>query len=215
MAAGGITGGAAKPRLDELDRRVDCPRVTQLDRFAQGWQPDRNPLRRTSDRAETALLAVLFIAFFAAAPFVVQACGTMAHAAAHRVQLAEQASWHQVPAVLLHTAPGSVSYAGIQAEVQARWTAPDGKKVTGEVPVPPAAVAGSTFTIWTSRDGQLTDPPLQNSQVAGQTDLAETFGGIALATTLIIIGMLVRRALDRRRLGSGLAGNRPRWTPRR
>jgi len=96
MAAGGITGGAAKPRLDELDRRVDCPRVTQLDRFAQGWQPDRNPLQRTSDRAETALLAVLFIAFFAAAPFVVQACGTMAHAAAHRVQLAEQASWHQV-----------------------------------------------------------------------------------------------------------------------
>ena len=194
------------------------PQVTRLGRFVRGRRPDRNPLRRMSDRAETAVLAVLLIGFFAAAPFVARACGTMAHAAAHRVQLAEQASWHQVHAVVLNAAFGSGSYAGIQPEAQARWTAPDGKQVTGEVPVPPAAVAGATVTIWTSQDGQPTDPPLQNSQVAGQTDLAETFGVIALASTLTGIDMLVRWALDRRRMAAwdrDWLATGPRWTPRR
>jgi hypothetical protein len=194
------------------------PRVTRLGRFVRGRRPDRNPLRRTSDRVETAVLAVLLIAFFAAAPFVARACGTMAHAVAHQAQLAEQASWHQVPAVVLNAAPGSGSYAGIQPEAQARWTAPDGKEMTGEVPVPPAAMAGATVTIWTSQDGQPTDPPLQNSQVAGQTDLAETFGVIALGSMLIVIDMLVCWALDRRRLAAwdrDWLATGPRWTPRR
>src|ERR1700751_1439921 len=162
------------------------PEGTRLGRFVRGRRPDRNPLRRTSDRVETAVLAVLLLAFFAAAPLVARACGTMAHAVAHQAQLAEQASWHQVPAVVLNAAPGSGSYGGIRLEAQARWAAPDGKEMTGEVPVPPPAGAGGTLTIWTSQDGQPTDPPLQNSQVAGQTDVAETFGVIALASTLIV-----------------------------
>ena len=45
-------------------RRPDI-RVTRLGRFARGVRPDRNPLRRSSDRLETAVLALLVIAFLA------------------------------------------------------------------------------------------------------------------------------------------------------
>jgi len=166
-----------------------------------GRRPDWNPLRRASDHCETAVLAMLLITFFAAAPFIAQASGTIAHAAAHRVQLAEMASAHRA-----------------QPEALARWTAPDGKKVTGEVPLPPATVAGATVTIWTSQDGQPADPPLQNSQVAGQTNIAEAFGVIALAATLIVVGLLVRRVLDRHRMAAwdrDWLAIGPRWNRQR
>jgi hypothetical protein len=74
------------------------PGVSWLGRFVRGWLPDRNPLRRPCDRAETAVLAALVIAFFAVAPFAAMACGAWVHAMGHRVQATQQASWYQVPA---------------------------------------------------------------------------------------------------------------------
>jgi uncharacterized membrane protein YjjB (DUF3815 family) len=53
------------------------------------------------------VLAVLVIAFIAAAPFAALACGAWAHAIAHRVQAAQQASRYQVPAVVLQVPQGS------------------------------------------------------------------------------------------------------------
>ena len=43
-----------------------------MGRWLHGVRPDRNPLRRTSDRVETYLLAGLFAALAAAAPFAAQ-----------------------------------------------------------------------------------------------------------------------------------------------
>ena len=42
-------------------------------RVLRGLWPDRNPLRRTTDRVETCLLAGLFVAAAAGAPFAAQA----------------------------------------------------------------------------------------------------------------------------------------------
>ena len=78
--------------------------------------------------------------------------------------------------------------------------------------------AGTTVTIWVTETGQLTDPPLQSSQIAGQTYLAGTFGVISLATILIIIGMLACRELDKRRMAAWEAdwlATGPRWTTHR
>jgi hypothetical protein len=192
--------------------------MSGLGRFIRGRRPDHNPLRRASDRVETATLAALVITFLAAGPFVALACGSAAHAVACRTQLAQQSSRHQVTAVLLDTAPQPRSgYVLTLPEVRARWTAPDGKVVTGEVPVPPGTAAGATVPVWTTRDGQLTDPPLQDSQVEGQAFLAEIAGVATLATLLIITGMLVRRTLDKRRMAQWDAdwmANGPRWTHR-
>lgn len=194
------------------------PRATRLGMFVRGRRPDRNPLRRPSDRAESAVLAVLFVVFFATAPFVSQACGASVQAIAQRVQRAQQ-TWRQVPAVLLNPAPGapaSSSFGAYFPDVPARWTAPDGKVVTGDVPVVPDEAAGTTVRVWVTRDGQLTEPPLQDSQVSGQAHLAAVLGVAGLAVALTLIGALVRRALDKRRMASWDAAwlaTGPRWTP--
>lgn len=75
-----------------------APRVSRLGRFARGRRPDRNPLRRASDLVETGVLALLIVAFGAAAPFVARESGAWAHAASHRIQFAQRASRHQVSA---------------------------------------------------------------------------------------------------------------------
>jgi hypothetical protein len=193
------------------------PGITLLGRFVRGRRPDRNPLRRTSDRVDTAVLTMLVVAFLAAAPFAAQASGAWVHAIAHRVQVTQQASWHQVRAVLLNAAPAGPENAGFLPQVQARWTAPDGKTVTGQASAQPGTAAGTTVRVWTTRDGQLTDPPLQDSQVAEEADSAEIAAVTALAIALTVTGLLTRRALDKRRMAAWDAdwsATEPRWTTR-
>jgi hypothetical protein len=202
-----------------MGRKQHKPRVSWLGRFIRGRRPDRNPLRRGSDWAETAVLAVLVIAFLAAAPFAARASGAWAHAIAHRVQLTQEASRYQVTAVLADPAPKAQagSWGTFEPQVRARWTAPDGKAVTGEIPAPAGTAAGTRLTVWTSRDGQLTEPPLQDSQVADQVTLAQIGGVAALAMLLAVAGLLARRALDKRRMAAWDAdwlATGPRWTTR-
>jgi hypothetical protein len=191
-------------------------RVTRLGRFVRGRRPDRNPLRRASDRAETAVLALLVIAFLAAAPFVAQASSGYAYSKAHHAQLSEEASWHQVPArVLKVVSSGSGEYTA--SEAQARWTAPDGKVITSEIPVPLNTPAGAIVQEWVTSDGQLTDAPLLNAQVSDSAYFAGVFGVIALATVLAIIGLLACRELNKRRMAAWDAEWRatgPHWTTR-
>jgi hypothetical protein len=191
-------------------------RVTRLSRLVRGRRPDRNPLRRASDRVETAVLALLVIAFLAAAPFVAQASGAFAYSKAHQAQLSEEASWRQVSArVLKVESSGGGGYA--VPEAQARWTAPDGKVITGEIPVLLTTAAGTTVPLWVTNDGQPTDAPLQNVQVSDSAYLAGAFGVIALATVLAVIGLLACRELNKRRMAAWDAEWRatgPRWTTR-
>jgi len=195
-------------------------RVSRLGRFARGRRPDRNPLRRASDRVETAVLAVLVIAFLAAAPFAARGVGAWAQSRAHDAQRTEQASWRQVPALVLKVTTGVQAYggyAGLESQALARWTAPDGKVITDEIPVAFGAAAGTTVRLWATSDGQLTDPPLQDSQVADDGLLAGTVTVMTLATLLAITGVLARRALDKRRMAAWDAEWRatgPSWTTR-
>jgi hypothetical protein len=188
--------------------------ATRLGRFVRGRRPDCNPLRRGSDRVETAVLALLVIVFLAAAPFAALASGSWALARAHQAQLTERASSYQVPAVVLKLdAPSGGAYADPGA--QARWTAHDGSVITGEIPVPLATTVGSTQWLWTTADGRLTNPPLQDSQVKAQAHVAEGFGLVTLAVLLAITGLVTRWTLDKRRMAAWDAEWRttgPRWT---
>ncbi len=191
---------------------------SRLGGFIREWRPDRNPLRRASDRVETVALAALLITFLAGVPFVALACGTIAHAIGHRAQLAELSARHQVTAVVLNTAAQEYGDGGlVMPQVKARWSMPGGKAVTGEVTVPAGTTAGAKIPVWVTRDGQLTDPPLQDSQIAGQAFLAQTFGVITFTTVLVIAGALIRRGLGKRRMAGWDAdwmATGPRWTPR-
>lgn len=166
------------------------------------------------------MLAVLVIAFLAAAPFVAQASAGWGHARAQQAQTAQEASWRQVPAVVLKpesTVQGGGGYPALQVQAQARWKAPDGKVVTGEIPVPLGTAAGATVRVWTTSDGQLTEPPMRDSQVAGTAGFAGAVGIVAFAVLLVITGTLARRALDKRRMaawGAEWRATGPRWTTR-
>jgi hypothetical protein len=198
-------------------RALRRPRSTALSRLLRGRRPDRNPLRRGSDRAETAMLGVLLALFLAGAPFAAHAAASWTYAASAREAQAQQAVRHEVQATLIQAAtPWSATLGGSVAE--ARWRAPDGQVRTDQLIVPAGAAAGSTVPVWVNQAGQLVDPPLQHSQVVGRADMAQVLGAAAVAVTLIIVGWLGRRVLDRRRLAAWDAdwlATGPRWTSRR
>ena len=190
---------------------------TALSRLLRGRRLDRNPLRRGSDRAETAMIGALLAAFLVGAPLAAHAAGSWTYAASAREAQAQRAVIHQVPATLLQAAtPWSVTAGGSEAE--ARWRAPDGQVRTGQLIVAGGAAAGSTVPVWVNQAGQLTGPPLEHSQVVGRADMSKALGVAAVAVTLILVGWLGRRALDRRRLAAWDAdwlATGPRWTSRR
>jgi len=188
---------------------------TRLGRWLRGWRPDRNPLRRRSDRAETAILGMLLIGFLAGAPFAAHAAAGWTYATSAREAHAQRAALHQVPATLLESAQPVEVYG---AEANARWRAPDGHVVSGQVFVPSGAPAGSTVMVWVNQAGQLADSPLDASQVASRAQLSEVLAVAGLAVALTATGWLVRWTLNRRRLAAWDAdwlAKGPRWSPRR
>ena len=191
------------------------PRSTRLGRWWRGWRPDRNPLRRRSDRAEILILGVLVAASLAGAPLAAHVAASWTYATSAREAHAQQAALHQVPATLLEPAQPLGVY---NAEASARWRAPDGHMVTGQVPVSVGSAAGSTVMVWTNQAGQLTDSPLNTSQVASRAELSEVLAVAGLAVMLIVVGMLVHWALNRRRLAAWDAdwlATGPLWSQRR
>jgi hypothetical protein len=202
-------------------RRPRGRRVHWLSRLLRGWRLDRNPLRRRSDRVETVVFGVLLVVFGLAAPFAAHTAGNWAYAVSERQAQAQQATLHRVKATLLEKAAPWNGYAnapGAAPEVSARWRAPDGQLRTGKLFVPDGGAPGSTVTVWTNRAGQLTDPPLQRTQVVNRAQVTEAFAVVGLAVVLFAFGWLARRVLERRRMAAWDAdwlATGPRWSPRR
>jgi hypothetical protein len=72
--------------------------------------------------------------------------------------------------------------------------------------------------VWTDRAGQLTDPPLSQTELVSRAQLAAGGAVGALAATLVAAGWIIRRFLDRRRLAAWDAewlATGPRWSSRR
>jgi len=188
-------------------------------RLLRGLRPDRNPLRRGSDRAETAVLAALLAAFLAATPFVAHDAGHWASVSATREAQAQRVRLTQVSATLMKNAPVWSGYgSGTGAVTEGRWRAPDGHIRTGDVFVTAGALAGGTMRIWVDRAGQLADPPLTRVQVSSRIQFAAGSAVAGLAALLAVAGWLTHRVLDRRRLAGWDAdwlADGPRWSPRR
>jgi len=186
-------------------------------RVARGLRPDRNPLRRTLDRVETAIMAGLAVAFLAGIPPAAAAAGHLTDSIGSRIAHEQQAARHHVPAVLLATAPAS-GYPGYLPEVRARWAAPDGAQHTGAVPALPGQRAGSTVMVWTDAAGWLTERPLTMAQVHDQAIMAAVVTAIILGVTLWCAGELAHYLLVRRRLAAWdteWQAIGPQWTMRR
>jgi hypothetical protein len=166
-------------------------------------------------------MAGLMLAFLVGAPLAAIAVGQWAYTGAARAERAENAAWHPVTAIVLQgvpKAPANPYGAADVAQVPARWTAPDGTRRTGTVTAAGGTDKGDTMTIWTDRSGVQTGPPLEPPQVADRAVLAGTLTVFGIASLLMTIGVLIHRALDRRRLAAwdaewDVAG--PHWTNQR
>ena len=194
------------------------PHSSSLGRLLRGWRPDRNPLRRRSDRVEAAIIGLLFAAFLAGAPLAWHFTGNWVYPAYARQAQVERALVHQVPATLLKAVPDwTASGTGAGAEVEVRWQAPAGQSHTGPVFVPDGTT-GRTVMVWVNQAGQLTDPPLQPAQVLSRVQLARVLAVIALTVTLLVAGALSHQVLVRRRLAAWEAewlAKGPDWRSRR
>ncbi len=189
--------------------------VARTVRAVRGLWPDRNPLRRTVDRAEAVLAGLLAAAFLAGAPLAAVAAGHAAYAIGSRTAQAQQASWRQVPAVLLAAAPAP-AFHQFQVTVPARWVAPDGTRHVGAVLAPPGTSAGHTVMVWVDRAGRLTgNPPLELAQVQAQVVLATILTPVAVGLVLLCAGLVAHAGLGRRRMASWEADwqvTEPQWT---
>ncbi|MTD53321.1 Rv1733c family protein [Amycolatopsis pithecellobii] len=164
-----------------------------------GWRlacVSRNPLVRTADRVENAVLALVVLLALAALPFTF-AVGSEVYAA----QQESAADRHPATAVLLTDAPPPLLTAQgvpmeVTAPVKASWRLPDGSVRTGAVSAGRGSVRGTTVPIWLNRTGDPVSPP---------GAAAVTAIGVATLSWLTFVAFLagvfwfLRAAMDRRR----------------
>jgi hypothetical protein len=174
-----------------------------LCRAIRGLWPDRNPLRRRTDRLEVYLLGGLLVAATAGGPFAVRAATRDAYVTAQRARQEQLATVHQVPATLSVPASAPNGYAvGSSVLAQASWTSANGTRHSGLVPVIPGSPRGTSVSVWTDASGNLSSPPLTISEVTGQADAAE-----AATIIVIVVGygagaVAIRQLTNRRRMAA-------------
>jgi hypothetical protein len=178
--------------------------ANRLARLARWLGFDRNPLRRGTDRVETALRLILIILLVLAVPAAAVVAGRWAdQRALHRVQ-AERAVNHLVTAVLLQDTPATGTpnpYTSVPtAWVPARWQPPGQPSRTGEVLALAGAHKGSTVRTWIGPSGAVTDPPPDHRAIAGEVCFASVTTCLLSCLMLLVAWALARLALDRRRL---------------
>ena len=186
-------------RLNGYPRIAGC----WLYRAVRGARPDRNPLRRGTDRLETYLLAGLFAAVAAGTPFAAQAASHASYVNTLHVQQEQLAVSHQVRATLTQNATVASGYAlNVNVLTPATWTSPTGVRRSGVVPAAPGSRKGTAVTVWTDGSGYLESPPLTTAEVTGQADAAMV-GAFAGAAVVFVAGAgAIRQLMNRRRMAA-------------
>ena len=172
------------------------PRSSQLCRWLRGLWPDRNPLRRASDRAEAAVVACLAAALLIGVPLTALFAARWSYDADHHTQRV-QAAWWQVPAVLLTDASEAPGGPGplTQHRVLAKWTAPNRTRWTGRIPASQDSRAGTVVRIWVDASGRPTGMPLQDGDAEREATLTAAFAAAGLGLILLGAALLARRML--------------------
>ena len=180
-------------------RTYQTRRMGPATRLARGLWPDHNPLRRSSDRAEAGMVAILIVAFLVGAPLIVLIVWRLTLSATFTTATARHVGWREVPAVLLKNAPESGYY---DSAVPATWTAPDGTAHTGTVYAKPGSPAGTTTTIWVNASGRQEKWPLTPVQATTQAGLTAACAVPVWALICLGAGLSGHRLIDTRRMAA-------------
>lgn len=180
--------------------------------------PDRNPLRRAADRAERALLVVLFALSAAGIPAAALAVGHWAGRGAAHAARAAAAAQRPVTAHLLHAAPAAVGPANTSSylvQEQAWWADPAGVRHVATVLVGAGTRAGAVLHEWTDGAGGLTSARIDPGQLSSGAVLAAVGTAMLLIAVLVVAVLVIRCQVDRRRLAGwedGWTSVGPEWT---
>jgi hypothetical protein len=174
-----------------------------LCRAIRGLWPDRNPLRRRTDRLEVYLLGGLLAAAVAGTPFAVRVATHDAYLSALHTRQEQLATVHQVAAVLTAPASAPNGYSvGSSVLAQASWTSANDVHHAGLVPVVPGSPRGTSVTVWTDPSGNLASPPLTVAEVNGQADAARAAAIIVIVVAYGTGAAATRQLLNRRRMAA-------------
>ncbi|GAB2881414.1 hypothetical protein GCM10027074_57070 [Streptomyces deserti] len=168
------------------------------------WRWRRNPLRRRSDVVEAWVIVVGWVSALVCGLLA----GLTAAAAVERDAERQRAERRQVSAVLVKDTEDRLPQrAATDYRVWAtvRWTTPDGTTHTDEARVPSGSRAGSTVTVWTDRNGEITAEPLTQGEtrphaISGGVLAAAGAGGAVLGAA-----WAVRLGLERHRMAQWAA----------
>jgi hypothetical protein len=163
----------------------------------------RNPLVRTCDRVESALLTVVVLVVLLAVP-VAGMLGSETYAQQRQEAQTQAATRHSATATLLEDAPdnaatGRSSTAGGTANVEAAWTLPNGTPATGIVVAKRGSEAGSEVEIWLDYNGSVVSAPLGSDVVVANAITIAVFAWLAVAAVSALACYLARMAFDRAR----------------
>ena len=175
------------------------------------------PLKRGSDRVETAFRVLLLLAVVVAVPIGIDhgtatyggASGTADQARDHRAVQAEVVA---EPAVAEGLPPDAV----VQAPVT--WTSPTGGPAGATVPVFASTHAHDHITLWVSADGHLTGPPPEQVCSVGDAVWGGILPGLAVpvaAWAMLGVAHLTLDAHRSRQWQSEWLAVEPVWTSRR
>ncbi|GAB3898270.1 hypothetical protein [Microbispora bryophytorum] len=174
------------------------------------YRPDRNPLRRRSDRIEAALAAAALAAvLFAAWPAVLAARAVYDDGVA--AERAGSGTRQLVEVTLVETASiGAASIEatsavqangrGLPAASPARWTLPSGEVREGVVPAALLLRDGpANARLWVDAAGRPVAPPPQRAETMTRAGLAAAGAVASVAVLAWACFALARGRLDRRR----------------
>ncbi|ETK38004.1 Rv1733c family protein [Microbispora sp. ATCC PTA-5024] len=163
------------------------------------YRPDRNPLRRRSDRMEAALAAVALAAVLLAL-WPALAVGRVVYDAGSAAERVGPSVRQRVPAVVAAWPPQTLAESrALLGEATVRWTLPSGEVRTGRVPTALLVRTGSRVAVWVDPAGRPTTPPQDRTETvarAGAAGFGVLAAGAALALCVFAVG---RAVLDRGR----------------
>jgi len=186
----------------------------------RGLRPDRNPLRRRSDKVEAFIFGSLIVAAATAAPLAAVGASHEAFDNALHVAQVQQETGHQVRAVLVAAPATSVNGYTVASLVPARaqWKTPDGRSHAGPISVPSGSLKGQAFPIWTDADGNVSGPPLTRAQAADQGTFVGIMAVIVTLVTCLTTAGITRFVVNRRRIAAWEADwavTAPMWSRQR
>ncbi|MFJ2814873.1 hypothetical protein ACIQOU_02030 [Streptomyces sp. NPDC091279] len=172
------------------------------------WRWRRNPLRRSTDLAESRLALAALLLMVVVTPLIGTAVGHLAQDSLHRTVREQHRARHLVTATVvrklsrspLDTDPDTSSSRDLRSRVIADWTAPDGTFQHGPTLSDlKSPHRGDRFAMWTDAHGRTVARPLDSATASTHAVLAGvgaallTAGVVEVARRLLVWRMVRRR----------------------